>query len=314
MKLNRKNTRRIAEAGLRIVLVVLLILLVASCSNTQEFYKNTIIPSSNEITSSEIPVTITPGEIKTNTPAEKMLTPLPSALPTIDSTKAVELTIELLKTNWDCKYPCWWGITPGETTWGDARSFLSTFASEIVCRNGFYSIIIDVPDDISSLGDIAFGVLLDDNEIITMIYAVIDWEYNLQKFSMSSIVEEYGKPNEIWIHAIKDSPSILPYYLVLYYEIHGFMISYQGTSKRINNELQFCPIENLTPHRIWLWSLEEDLIFEDVARIGLITETINQKYLPIKDATSLTIEEFYNIYLAGDATHCFNSSIDLWPR
>jgi hypothetical protein len=43
---------------------------------------------------------------------------------TLDSEEAQKLVQKLLENNGGCKLPCWWGITPGKTTWAEARQIL----------------------------------------------------------------------------------------------------------------------------------------------------------------------------------------------
>lgn len=68
--------------------------------------------------------TTTPTPTQTRTPE---ITPLP--------TEQVQAWIkEQMKTNPSCRLPCWWGITPGKTTWIEAQAFLAPYATRIRFR------------------------------------------------------------------------------------------------------------------------------------------------------------------------------------
>ena len=58
--------------------------------------------------------------------ATDSLTQIENWTPTISSTnvEGQKLVQELLENNGGCKLPCWWGFTPGKTTWVEARQIL----------------------------------------------------------------------------------------------------------------------------------------------------------------------------------------------
>lgn len=80
----------------------------------------TLIPSQTATITAvpSITATATPRPTSTIT-----LTPFP----TIPKDKILAKLDQLYLYNNGCKLPCWWGITPGTTTWSDARNFLMQF-------------------------------------------------------------------------------------------------------------------------------------------------------------------------------------------
>jgi hypothetical protein len=59
-------------------------------------------------------------------------TPTWAPLPTLPPDEANALLLDLVETNGGCQFPCWWGITPGETDWLTAAQFLSTFSRRVI--------------------------------------------------------------------------------------------------------------------------------------------------------------------------------------
>src|SRR5688572_13990138 len=51
--------------------------------------------------------------------------------PTMTTDEAKRLVRDLLENNAGCKLPCWWGITPGKTTWSEARQILEKASRHI---------------------------------------------------------------------------------------------------------------------------------------------------------------------------------------
>jgi hypothetical protein len=79
-----------------------------------------------------------PVEIPTPTPTltftpSPTLTPVPSATPTLIPTltrdDAETKMLDLMASNGNCHLPCFWGITPGESTLTDTKTILAPFSS-----------------------------------------------------------------------------------------------------------------------------------------------------------------------------------------
>jgi len=75
-------------------------------------------------------------EIPTQTPLpprpSKALTP--TSVPTLADSEEQELVLNLLQDNGGCQLPCWWGFTPGETTWHTAQEFFASRQPRITTR------------------------------------------------------------------------------------------------------------------------------------------------------------------------------------
>lgn len=56
----------------------------------------------------------------------------PTTLSTLSYDEALVTVQTLYETNNGCLLPCWWGITPGKTTWEQTKDLLSPFVSQIL--------------------------------------------------------------------------------------------------------------------------------------------------------------------------------------
>ena len=95
-----------------------------------------VLPGMIQITATPSPVDVTITQTATNT-----ITPVPSPSHTHTSSpnlipsstpsptdipeRVTEFIREMLETNGDCDLPCWWGITPGETSWTELKARLT---------------------------------------------------------------------------------------------------------------------------------------------------------------------------------------------
>src|SRR5687767_3752560 len=104
---------------------VLILFVVSSCSPSNEGFATPSSAISVLATSTKMPTPIfTPLPTYTATPISTptVVSPLP-----VD--QAQERFLQLLSDNGECRLPCIWGITPGESTYQDARAILSPLSS-----------------------------------------------------------------------------------------------------------------------------------------------------------------------------------------
>ena len=86
-------------------------------------------PTAKPLPSQTSTTTIIPSPTKTVTPFPSLtMTALPTwtLLPTLSSKDGVETFYEWLKGSDSCNFPCWAGITPGETSWEEAKQLIES--------------------------------------------------------------------------------------------------------------------------------------------------------------------------------------------
>jgi hypothetical protein len=122
-------------------------------------------------------------------------------LPTLQPDKAKTLVSELLKTNAGCQLPCWWGITPGKTSWQEANQFLGVFARAIDLEDRGQGYQIGIVQ-ISSPIDVPYITTLNQTYGIRdgIIETIDTYNYELATwYDLPNILNIYGRPDEIGI-------------------------------------------------------------------------------------------------------------------
>lgn len=295
---------------------LILLLLISACAVSGD---PTVTPSpSAEVTETE--ASITPS--RTSAPTlEATITPHPTwtPLPTLPADEAIALAEELYATNAGCRLPCWWGITPGVTTWEEARQFYETFATEIIrdkstqiTERGVsytetryivrYAVAGEYP-----VG--AVGLYVIDGVISTIRMGRLRLQHTIQLHQM---LEEYGPPTQIFVRTFSDAPfRPLPFILILFYEDQGILAMYDYDAERIGDILQSCPMPVGTV--LWLWSQIIEMDDEDIEFRALGPDP-NTLLRLLEDVTDYTIESFYQTFKEADNEDRIVTLIEYWEQ
>jgi len=212
------------------------------------------------------PVTST-AEVMVTPSATATLTPLSSPIPTLDTVSAQQHVTKLFETNNGCRLPCWWGITPGKTTWEDALKILAPVSLKIEpyypqrqTSSIYVKIISPTPD---LFGQYLPQVYIVENNIVTAID--INSNYDLATFTyFKTFIHEYELPKQFYIRGYSE-----PYLdnwlflLALYYPQQGMILEYSTKPTVVGNYLSMCWSDANSPI-LHLWNPEDTLTFEEV--------------------------------------------------
>jgi len=241
-------------------------------------------------------------------------TQTPTPAPTLPPDEAQALLLDLLQNNAGCRLPCWWGFTPGRTSWQVAESYLSTFAFAIKrgssVERPLYSIYFIVPEEI-------FPVALIHN------YKVIDG--NIQRievipgsvptYNLSAFLSTYGMPSEVWLRTYdRAREGDLPFDTVLFYPEQGILARYDSQANALGEQIRGCP-QQKPALVLSLWSPETQLTFDEAT-----SQTIDIRnedwwpYRPLQEATGIDVMTFYETFKKADNTRCLETPADLWPQ
>jgi hypothetical protein len=219
-----------------IQIVILVTILQSGC--TQNLYATPSINVTQQITPLNSPYQ-TP--ISTGTPIRNLYL----------TTDAQKRMLQLLFTNGGCDLPCFWGITPGKTTWDYANVFFSTF-HEINTNVLYYTDgslpAYDVPLDIidSKNRYIGLGIALTVGEkivqrlsIYTEAHSAEDLNSYWAFYSLGWIFSQLGPPNQILIDIYSNDIEHYPGYdlLVIYQK---YKIAFWLTGDR-SRDYMICP-------------------------------------------------------------------------
>lgn len=320
-----KNTRRISLFGL----IFFLTFLGVSCVRNDGNVKLTSHPitatnsgfltfTSRKTYTFEPIITSTPKPINSPTVSIK---PSITPLPTLSGANREALITELLESNGMCSYPCWWGLTPGESSWITTNQFLNTFVDEIdefeqvIDGKRTINVRYQVPDNLYSYL-VTFWVDLLEDKILSINSKDTQDE---EKFQLPKLLSNHGKPSEIIVHVIPFKLEPLqegyPFELLLYYPDQYMIAHYEIRAEKTGKIIYFC---NPEPRdgSLYLWSPEVEVDFEQYAFNSynffgsLLDETKPIQY--IDEVTNMNVDNFYETFVNPQNSKCLESSEDEW--
>jgi hypothetical protein len=248
-------------------------------------------------TSVFIPLT-TPSKtvipISTKTP-RPMISPTWTPVSTLLSDKALAKLLSLYADNGGCELPCWWGITPGKTTWQTARETLFSMGSVYgpIEKEGvsLYEPEYIVPKSVDPLGYI-WPVIWVKDDVVLAIGTNSGWIEPDFDYSLAGFLSSLGAPDEIWLKIITDSMSKPYYEMRLFYKERGIEIGATGEARINGNKLNLCPKEfkqGEFPPGILLWAPSDKVNFKNMnSFLGNLTNRNSENFYPLEDLT----EEF----------------------
>lgn len=156
-----------------------------------------------------------------------------------------------MKTNMGCELPCWWGITPGKTTWAE---MVDTFARHGIRFSEAGKLDLGAHDQKSyeDLLDVTFqkeeGLVsgIDVNLADFDLLAQSGYRDLWQKYALDKILSRDGIPTQVQLELTVGAPCWSPgmrtyYDLWLTYQDRGLSIRYPGELIRDNQGWYVCP-------------------------------------------------------------------------
>jgi hypothetical protein len=279
------------------------------------------ITSTSTVTSTPITFTptLTPTAIPSETPQptatkfSPIYTPLP--VPELSPQEIKPFIVQLIKDNTGCKLPCWWGITPGKTSWYDAYDYLKPLTSKITSSPSRYQpgkwineIRFDVPTYIDRKGEIIQTFLTHDSTIDMIITDASP----IQNYKLKDLLASFGIPSQVWLYTISEPrEGILPYELLVFFEDQGIMAKYQGFARHQDSSVNICPDQ--TNPELWLWYPSGGVTFDLIERmISGDAFYFNYYFLPLNKATNVSLEEFHERFAGPTAEDCFTTPSEIW--
>ncbi|MFQ5616553.1 MAG: hypothetical protein ACE5GO_08855 [Anaerolineales bacterium] len=294
----------------------------------------TPIPTNSQIpsaTSSKFPTTTLVEPTLTPSVVPSVELPTSTPLPTYSAAEAKAIISELLLNNGNCRFPCWWGFRPGETSVQSVRPFLERFDGVSIITI-FYEFVggthLRLSENSSHL-NISFDVIFNQrtpnkvNGFYVRIWSVegdfeTGWNNTsfvplLQAYSLTEILSTYGQPTNALIHGNTGWPA---FEFILDYANRGFSIWYSASLERVGANYVGC-MDNAILN-LHLWDPELGYTWaEGVTRTSggedwEIT-ALNGLFLTLDEATSLTLDEFYETFKDHDNISCLETPVELWP-
>jgi hypothetical protein len=247
---------------------------------------------------------------------EPSATPASTLIPTLlPKDKVVEVE-RLQKTNGGCQWPCWWGITPGITTWIEASNLLQSLTIGITSITKMEHIVYS-----------AAFLMQDTSKLLVDFYVqpqnnVIEVIYLGQELSIIDFLKLEGEPDEIWFFSDGNVPTGSPFMkIILFYPSKGILVSYWGEGRSVThsgaNYLVVCADEFYKFGPAWLFAPNSreslgDLPLDDIST-GL-DRSNNYGFERLERYTNMREGDFYKGVLSNLTTTCLETPIDIWPN
>jgi hypothetical protein len=298
------------------------LLLLSACMSLQPItsFPNTISPTST--------FTIAPTKTTTLTP-----------VPTLSQEKAYRLMTDLLHDNNGCQLPCWWGLIPGEATHTDFYRKLIVFDS---IDSGHYLNEFDpssgevhlyhIQDDLHIGISISTRLESDKNtlRLITIstqalytsgnhdhmyAYGVSAYNELFDSYSLPKLLATYGRPTRVLVEVEKfdyrdrrEHPE--RFEITILYPEKGIFVSYEMYGERNGEKISGCPAKAFV--QLSLLSPNDQNSYEKVLPANDGAWKWKLAYAKsLEDATSMTIEQFYQTF--KQPNHCLESPLSIWP-
>ena len=286
-----------------------LLFIVVSCSSPID---SPVIPTTTQVQVSASPSLSTlPLQTHTPTISRPLQSPTWTPLSTLSPEDAQDFVEDLLATNAGCKLPCWWGLTPGVTTWQTTERFLNTFAT--VNTRG------DVPQQF--MADV-FILTLKELEIYPMqsyrfqdgiLETIkIDDPGRSSAFNFLEFLNTYGPPSEVWIRTYSEGVREVspPFEVALFYPDQG-IASVFGVEGVVGEDyVRGCPQQGIIPF-FGLRSPELEITFNEAADM-FRWDPQEFPFRSLNEAAGMEVDSFYSIFSDPLNDTCLETPIDLW--
>lgn len=237
--------------------------------------------------------------------------------PTLTVEESQKLVQDLLENNAGCRLPCWWGITPGETTWYEARQILvkvSSYVPQTVEDAYLFNVAIHTylpyPYDFANYMEHMYRI--DDNKVV---YIRV-YNFDLApKYLLPNLLNSYGKPSEVWIRTFPQEDMGFQHFLIdVFYEDLGILAEY-GTGhplEEVNGKIQNCSIDEMNSPFLYLWSPNNKrLSFQEAKTLFLDTMNLPEPK-PLFTATGIDVNTFFETFKNPETKTCITTPKELW--
>ncbi len=266
-----------------------------------------------------------------NTHAILADTPTPYIIPTLTTYNAQAGVLDLLANNGDCFLPCLLGITPGKSSFEEALKILMPFegiaTSSYLGQSDTGGINIQYANIEADL-NISVGFFVNSNsqyiDRVVMranaqrktengfedVFNSTFYNKSMNYYLLSKILSNYGQPTDVLLLTSADIPPQQPWWpfeIIVSYPNQGILVHYKtpliidgtnsvGCPGNSQIQLELRPFGSIDSTEEFLKSY--NLPYTDL-------------YKPIEEVTSLSIDEFWEIF-SRSTDKCIESPSKYW--
>jgi hypothetical protein len=235
--------------------------------------------------------------------------------PTLTTDESKMLVRDLLENNAGCRLPCWWGITPGQTTWSEASQILekvSLFMSEPKAADVFpiyLQVQLPYPHTLQKYMEHSYYI---ENGIVEYIDV---FNYDLApNYSLPNLLKSYGQPDEIWVRTLPKAEWEIQHFIIdVFYEELGILAEYSSGDpmKEVRGNIQNCLVTEMDSPFFDLWSPEtHELSFQEAKKF-IDTRSLPEP-MPLLEATGMDVQTFYETFKNPETDVCLETPKRLW--
>lgn len=314
-----------------LVVIIFLAGCVANHNSTQVISTEATLEHAETVTSTIQPTMTLPSKTPTETiPPSPMpsftLTPTSptwTPLPTLTLHGALLRVAELEETNGGCRFPCWWGITPGVTSFQKAKQFLSSF-TKVEPDPGPVSRYIDGEQHFMEALDFEYppfdysvprhtGLGIKDGQIWTI---VLNPYTSAKQYTLSRLLTAYGEPDLalIFTGTSVPEPGNAPFDLVLFFRKYCFMAEFHLEGLiHADRYVRAYPQGERPEIRLWSQDYCDKVDAEKIHRLLKGTLPV-LPFVPLDQATGLSNEEFTRLYADPSYAEPLESPFEVWEN
>lgn len=293
----------------------------------------------------------TQPEVKSTSISSASLNTPTATAPTPSVEKAKAIALNLLGNNGGCKLPCVWGLTPGLTTSSERQQILASYGGfsetdfsmsgsgvDLTKNPGGFGISL-TKDEVSISAGVTYyeiNGVLEMLSLVTIpqknqkhIYGNNNYSELIQYYTLPYLLNNYGVPSEVLVLAFPRDPFLHadyePFSFVVIYSEIGIMAEYISPTQWIGEMKELstpslwvgdiargCPSQSILTLRTW--DIKKNIPIKKIASIATsegISETAYDYFKPIQDVTSMSINDFYEIFKDPKNTQCINVNSSL---
>ncbi len=245
-------------------------------------------------------------------------TPSPTStpVPTLNPNEQQAFFDLMFETNGDCEFPCWWGITPGETNWQDMLTFFRTQGVPMVTRKS------DDSTESANLTEEFAGVWVsfgEQDNLVQNVFVTGSFVNEptdqgivqsspsgyMAQFNLDSVLSTYGVPSQVYLHGGSSGSHGPPgyYYLWLEYAELGILVGYYGYAFGGDTQYAICP-EGGGVNKTELWLHPPGNPFADTMELRRVA-FMGWSWKTLEEAVAgMSLEEFHAVFKKPESSGC----------
>ncbi|HWQ46501.1 MAG TPA: hypothetical protein VN376_06515 [Longilinea sp.] len=262
--------------------------LLAACTAPTPVETPTVTPS----------ITATQTVTHTPTPTSR---PIPTRIPTLPFEEAMARIDELNATNGGCEYPCFWGITPGVTTYDEALEILVPLIEEDEERWVYSTTATNHFD----LVDTIEGSYDENTVSLTLSERVVARISVQSEFLMTDVLQRLGPPDDVY-YSFANNILIDPgYHIILDYGSSGIYVTFYDETGAQYDRVDHYLVMQVCGRYVGLGGT--GLYFWDPSKPDSAPDVFSNygdALTNIRDGMGMTPQEFYDLYADPNSTNC----------